>query len=191
MTSKTAKQPIRRYFFDCEFNENRPANGKTLYDIDFISIAIVSEDGEVYYAVNKDCDPDEAGRHPWLAQHVVPKLPPKPLWKDVADIRKDLLDFIRPAEKVEFWARNNAYDVVTLCRLFGTMQAMKEDLKARGIDDFEFCDINYFRRDPDIDWNRIPRKEEAKAHAADYDAGFELTLYRHIMNLKKTRAPKP
>ncbi len=186
-----SKQPIRRYFFDCEFNENKPTTGTRLYDIDFISIAIVSEDGETYYAVNKDCDPDDAARHPWLAQHVVPKLPPRTLWKDISEIREGLKSFLRPAQKVEFWARNNSYDVVTLCRLFGTMQAMKDDLKALGIDDFEFCDINEFRKDPAVDWARIPRKEETKAHAADYDAEFELVLYRHIMNLKKAKAPRP
>lgn len=183
----TQQQAIRRYFFDCEFNENRPTDGTKLYDIDFISIGIVSEDGEAYYAINEDCDPEEAAKHPWLAEHVVPKLTTsKKAWRNISQIRQDLTDFIRPAKRVEFWARNNSYDVVTLCRLFGTMQNMNEVLKAKGVEKVVFRDINEFKYDPTLDWSKLPKKDDDKAHGADYDAGFELVLYRYIMNLKKS-----
>jgi hypothetical protein len=180
-----AKQTIRRYFFDTEFNENRPVTGKRLFDIDFISIGIVSEDGEYYYAENKDCDVEEASRHDWLKAHVVDKLGPEALRKDISEIRDDLYKFIRPAQTVEFYARNYAYDAVTLCRIFGSMQQMKTDLSQKGVLRFMFRDINEFKFDEQVNWNRLPRKEEDKEHHAGYDAKFERELYRHIMQLKK------
>lgn len=184
-----SKQPIRRYFFDCEFNENRPVTGKTLYDIDFISIGIVSEDGEYYYAENKDADIDEASRHEWLRQNVVDKLGPEALRKDISEIRDDLCEFIRPAQTVEFYARNYAYDAVTLCRIFGSMQQMKVDLSQKGVLRFMFRDINEFKFDPDINWNKMPRKEEDKEHHAGYDAKFERQLFQYMMNIKKCLQP--
>jgi hypothetical protein len=189
MTQKL--QPIRRYFFDCEFNENRPRTGKSMYDIDFISIGMISEDGEAFYAINKDCDVKEAAKHPWLAEHVVGKLPPKAVWKDIEEIHSGLRDYLRPALKLEFWARNNSYDVVTLCRIFGTMQALKSELEAKGVQDIEFRDINEFKHHDDVDFRYLPRKAENRAHAADYDAEFERALYRKIMQMKKdAKAPK-
>lgn len=65
-----------RYFYDTEFLEN----GRT---IELISIGIVSEDGEGYYAVNaavgEGVGPESFGQriaaHDWLMENVAPHLP--------------------------------------------------------------------------------------------------------------------
>jgi len=65
-----------RYFYDTEFLEN----GRT---IELISIGIVSEDGEAYYAVNAEVgesvEDDTLGKRiaasDWLMKNVVPHLP--------------------------------------------------------------------------------------------------------------------
>ena len=67
----------------------------------------------------------------------------------------------------------------------GSMQNMRQVLLEKGVEKISFRDINEFKHDPSLDWSRLPRKDEEHAHGADYDAGFELVLYRYIMNLKK------
>jgi hypothetical protein len=55
--------------YDLEFIED----GRT---IEIISIALVAETGDHYYAVNgNDAVMDRAAAHPWLSDHVVPSLP--------------------------------------------------------------------------------------------------------------------
>lgn len=184
------KQTVRRYFFDSEFSENIHEDiSRDLYNIDFISIGIVSEDGEYYYAEHDDFDEEAAAKNDFLAEHVLPKLGPVSLRKDVKTIGRDVKDFIRPAQNLEFYARNPAYDVVTLCRLFGSMQKMKADLTQKGVLRFTFRDINEFKFDPDINWNKLPRKDESKAHHSGYDAKFERELYLHIKQLKRGTGP--
>jgi 3' exoribonuclease, RNase T-like len=57
-----------RFFYDWEFLED----GKT---IDPISVGVVAENGNEYYAVNSHMDVERIGAHDWLAKNVVPHLP--------------------------------------------------------------------------------------------------------------------
>lgn len=57
-----------RYFYDTEFLDN----GRT---IDLISIGIVREDDETYYAVNSEIDQGAIKEHHWLKDNVWPHLP--------------------------------------------------------------------------------------------------------------------
>ncbi len=59
---------MTRFFYDTEFLED----GNT---IDLISIGIITDDGEKYYAVNSSVDWDRVKRHSWLVRNVVPHLP--------------------------------------------------------------------------------------------------------------------
>ena len=57
-----------RIFYDCEFLED----GKT---IDLISIGLIAEAGDEYYAVNSDMPIERIESHGWLMKNVVPHIP--------------------------------------------------------------------------------------------------------------------
>ena len=99
-----------RIFFDTEFLED----GKT---IDLISIGMVRDDGEAYYAQRAECDLERVKAHPWLSENVVPHL--GSLWIPAEQMRQEIRAFagLNP----EFWAYYGDYDWVVLCQLFGTM----------------------------------------------------------------------
>jgi len=117
---------VRRFFYDTEFIEY-PGS------IDLISIGVVSEGGEPFYACNLDADLRKA--NDWVRDNVIMKLPVKPIpsiagksdyrghWMHKEDIAKRLLEFLKPSEDdpVELWGYYSAYDHVVLCWLFGAM----------------------------------------------------------------------
>ncbi|MDV6013443.1 polyadenylate-specific 3'-exoribonuclease AS [Haloechinothrix sp. LS1_15] len=111
-----------RFFYDTEFIED----GVT---IDLVSIGVVSESGREFYAVSTEFDASKAG--PWVAEHVLPKLPPRsdPAWRSRAGIREDLLEFFgHPRDGVQLWAWLAAYDHVALAQLWGAMPALPRQL---------------------------------------------------------------
>lgn len=59
---------MRRVFYDFEFLED----GRTIAPL---SVGMVSESGDEYYAVFSDAPWDRVSRHRWLCEHVVPWLP--------------------------------------------------------------------------------------------------------------------
>lgn len=123
-----------KIFYDCEFLED----GRT---IDLISIGMVREDGQEYYAVNRDLPVKAISKHTWLMANVVPSLPrlfgeermavrrtnplglnwQHPAIKPRSHIADEVRDFIRATPDVELWAWYGAYDHVTLAQLFGSM----------------------------------------------------------------------
>lgn len=100
-----------RIFFDTEFIED----GKT---IELLSIGLVREDGQYYYAEPEETDRDRAS--PWVRENVLPFMTgPKEQRKNIA------ADIVRFAgEKPEFWAYYADYDWVALCQLYGTMMQL-------------------------------------------------------------------
>jgi hypothetical protein len=132
-----------RYFYDTEFLEN----GST---IELISIGIVGEDGEAYYAVNFDAPWERIYQSKWLMDNVWPHLPVKGyttqlssvgaaatrvLMKDrghldTTDTRvrpawviaNEVREFLRDGgDDIELWADYAAYDHVALMQLWGPM----------------------------------------------------------------------
>jgi hypothetical protein len=57
-----------RIFYDCEFLED----GRT---IDLISIGLIAEAGDEYYAVNSDMPIERIKSHGWLMKNVAPHIP--------------------------------------------------------------------------------------------------------------------
>ena len=123
-----------RYFYDCEFNEDGVV-------VDLISIAIVSEEGEEFYGVNRDVNCSEIGKNKWVMKSVMPYIPtervwPIPLldWMDPSVMAKETLQaevykFLkRYPEKPELWAWYGSYDHVCLAQLWGPMVKMPPDL---------------------------------------------------------------
>lgn len=136
-----------KIFIDCEFIEN----GIT---IDLISIALVCEDGRIYYACNDECNLSKASD--WVKENVLPGLPSKHLginpddvgvtsqireeiltWKTKDTIAKEIVEFVfgtdeRPTldgylnTSPEFWGWYCDYDHVVFCQLFGTMMDLPQ-----------------------------------------------------------------
>ena len=114
-----------RYWLDTEFIDD----GKT---IDLISISIIAEDEQEYYAISNEFDPLKAGD--WVTQKVLPKLPPRKeiVWKPRSQIRDEIVKFVfknaygqsdatQDINKPEFWAYYAASDWVCFYQLFGRM----------------------------------------------------------------------
>ena len=104
-----------RYWFDTEFLED-PA-----YPIELISIGIVREDGEEYYA-EVDLDTAVFERvldHEWLMANVVPYLS-RTHMKYKSKIAEEIDAFVT-GHSPEFWAYCGAYDWVVLNQLYGAM----------------------------------------------------------------------
>ena len=99
-----------KYFIDTEFIEYP-------HTIDLISIAIVSESGDEYYAVSSEFDESKASD--WVKDNVLPTLD-SGVCKSKLIIKNDILEFIGNG-KPEFWGYFADYDWVVFCWLFGTM----------------------------------------------------------------------
>lgn len=163
------KPAVRRFFFDCEFVDRDEQDFK----LELISIAVVSEEGEEFYAINEAFDPD-ACDHEWLEENVLPKLPDKSdhKWISVDEMRETILDMIEPAETVEFWARNGSQDHFILCKIFNGMGRFRDVLKEeKGVDHLVFRDTHELRRI--FGESAVPPLEEADKHDALVDARHE------------------
>lgn len=104
-----------RYFLDTEFIE-RPGT------IDLISIGIVDEDGNEFYAESRETDWSQA--NPWVLENVKPHLVGPERGFDNWQIAQTVLEFADPASKPEFWGYYADYDWVVFCWLFGTMMQL-------------------------------------------------------------------
>lgn len=123
-----------RVFYDTEFHER----GATA-PIEFISIGMVREDGEEYYAINSMTTWWAIYKNDWLRENVLSQLPGKMvdygngggtfepdessgLYKPSSTIAQEVGDFCRlPRDNAELWAYYGDYDHVVLAQLFGRM----------------------------------------------------------------------
>lgn len=109
-----------KVFFDTEFNED----GTT---IDLISIGMVKENGDEYYAVNLSADWERVYENEWLLKNVVDKLDYS-YAKPKSQIRNEVSEFLHTANPVELWAWYGAYDHVALAQLFGKMMDLPDHI---------------------------------------------------------------
>ncbi|TCP55122.1 uncharacterized protein DUF5051 [Tamaricihabitans halophyticus] len=164
-----------RFFYDTEFIED----GTT---IDLVSIGVVDERGNEFYAVSTEFDEGKAG--PWVRENVLPKLPPPAdgAWRSRARIRDELIKFLSPnGERVELWAWFAAYDHVALAQLWGAMPALPRQLPR-------------FTRDLRQLWDEVGKPklpdQPEDAHDALADARHNLTRWR-IMDAHRKRKGNP
>lgn len=184
---KSDKPPLRRYFFDTEFND-----GGDRFSCELISIGVISEDGREYYGISNEFNLAAAAAIPWIKKHVIDKLDDPSKWVSVEKIRQRILAMIEPAREVEFWSRNGSYDNVLLCQIFGGMGNLFETLRReKGVQKVTFRDIKELhRRAPEI---RIRPKSEEGAHVAINDARHERYCFEvlsHAIAFKKN-PPQP
>lgn len=159
----------RRYFFDCEFVDKDEQD----FQLEVISIAVVSEDDQEFYAINEDFDPESCD-HEWLQENVIPKLPDRSddKWMSIEEIRQAILDMIEPAETIEFWARNGSQDHFILCKIFNGMGRLRDILKEeKGADKVVFRDTHELRRI--FGESAVPPLAEEDKHDALVDARHE------------------
>lgn len=176
-----------RFFYDFEFCEDG-------WSIEPISIGIVSEAGDEYYAVFDDVPIIQVYANDWLVEHVTPYLPIRPVtgpavWPPVkldlthpdvkkrTTIRAEVEAFLlHPVgatadEDVELWADCGAYDHVALMQLWGAMT----EKPAR---------LPYFTHDLMQEHERLgmpelPKQAENEHHAL-YDARHDHAVWHFL-----------
>lgn len=100
-----------KYFFDTEFEDHEG------WPTTLISIGVVDEMGNTYYAENKDWNPVTSTK--WLRENVAPHLVGGTAAKSIAQIVEDLKRMTYHDPEVQFWAYYGAYDWVFMCAMFG------------------------------------------------------------------------
>lgn len=104
-----------RYFIDTEFNEHAEGG------MELISIGVVPEKGEGFYAVSSEFTTPRS--NPWLMTNVISNLVvPEQSLKRLAldEIAERLTNWITEESPI-FYGYFSAYDWVMLCRLYGGM----------------------------------------------------------------------
>jgi hypothetical protein len=150
-----------RIYFDTEFIED----GRT---IDLLSIGMVRENGETYYAEPAEADRSRASE--WVQENVLPYLtgPVKPR----TEIAAEIVDFV--GEDPEFWAWYADYDWVALCQLYGTMMDLPNGWPM-------FCrdyKQEVARFQPDVIWVPEQTAEDGPEHNAISDAKWLARAWR-------------
>jgi hypothetical protein len=158
---------MTRWFYDTEFNED----GTT---IDLISIALVSEFGQEYYAVSSEFD--EARCNDWVKANVLPHLPPDEshLWKTRPEIAEDVRALLlRDGDEPELWAYFGDYDHVALCQLYGRMVDLPKGFP------FLTLDLKQEMKRLGVPKERLPKQVGAE-HDALADARWNREAWRAL-----------
>lgn len=128
-----------KYFLDTEFYE-KPGS------IDLISIGIVSENGDEFYAENTSCNKEEIEHDGWLIENVIPNLKywdkkddkagecfiekkvdsgiyEFSMFGNIGEIKGSLLSWLAKLGEIhpEFYGYYCDYDWVVFCWIFGRM----------------------------------------------------------------------
>lgn len=185
-----------KVFYDTEFVDD----GERIH---LISIGMVDEAGNSYYAVNSDEGPLELVRRDyWLMNHVAPWLPRrgslslgsngqpgtfnldttnsavKPRWVIRNEVRDWLLS--RPGEgDLELWAWFGAYDHVALAQLFGRMVNLPN-----GIPMFtnDICTL-LVQAERVTGGPVVMPEQDMYEHHALHDAEFDKVRYEHLRRI--------
>lgn len=161
-----------RFFLDSEFNEHASP-----FKLDPISISLVPEDRSApdYYGVSAEFD---AGKiTPWLKDNVVKHLPPDGERRTNAQIRDDMVEYLKAfpkAETVEIWAYNGATDQVVMANFFGGLLRMRDAFNEAGFSRVEFRELKDLTR---ATGGKLPPPENA--HDCHADAIWTRELFEH------------
>lgn len=168
-----------RIFYDTEFIED----GKT---IDLISIGMVAENGDEYYAISREFDSTKASE--WVCENVLSHLPLR--WKVISpDVTEECADYkwrteirdevqafvLAHGPKVEMWGYYADYDHVVLCQLFGTMMDLPRGFPMYTRDIKQLC---VSLGDP-----KLPEQGKGEHHAL-LDARWNQIAYEFLVELE-------
>lgn len=176
-----------RLWFDTEFIE-----AGHQFPLELISIGVVRDDGEEYYAEVRDFDLAMALANPWLVENVIPHLglekryedlplsPDNALqsgeqWKTRKEIANDIIGFAGP--KPEWWGYYADYDWVLLCQLFGRMIDLPPDWPMYCLDAKQWC--------VQLGNPKLPRQETG-AHNAMADARWHKVMWDFLNEFSHT-----
>lgn len=123
---------MTKIFLDTEFLDD----GERVM---LISLGLVAETGEEYYAISSSCDIDRVLADPWLRAHVAVHLPlllngnrwkwdtSHPDYQHVwprYQIAADVQEFMARQPSPEVWAYFSPFDHLNLCQLYGSMNKL-------------------------------------------------------------------
>ena len=167
-----------RFYLDTEFIE------RGYKKIELISIGIVTQNGNEFYAVASDgWNPNHASD--WVKQNVLPHLDKYPAYIHMTrkEIAKQIIEFInkhRHADnkqmrsKPEFWGYYADYDWVLFCQLFGTMMNLPKNFP-------KFCrDVKQLA--VDLGNPKLPKQKDTE-HNALADAKHILKMHNYLLGI--------
>lgn len=181
-----------KFTYDWEFLED----GRT---IEPISVGVVAEDGEEYYAIVRDAPWPRIMEHKWLVENVVtpflpiapgpfgpwsfrPEMPDfeavKPLGQIAAEVRAFMSRGLEADEEADLWAFFPAYDHVCLMQLYGSMIDRPCSLPMR-----TSClkqEEETLRRIKGVYLPERPVQDPASEHHALHDARHDMALARWL-----------
>ena len=150
-----------KIWFDTEFIED----GKT---IELISIGMVKENGDVYYAEVSGVDYSKADD--WVKENVVNHLMGCKYLKTRQEICSEIINFVGVSP--EFWAYYCSYDWVALCQLYGKMIDLPLSWPM-------FCrDLKQYAGD-----EKLPKQRGTEHHALE-DALWTKEAYEYVKSVK-------
>lgn len=136
-----------RIWLDTEFIED----GRT---IDLLSIGMVREDGEEFYAEANW--PDISRANDWVRDHVLPHLyKPGTELLTRPQMRRAIVEFA--GTDPEFWAWFASYDWIAVCQLFGRMVDLPSTWPMRINDVAQVAQM--------VGADRLPRQSDVEHHA--------------------------
>lgn len=156
-----------RYFLDTEFIENGHKEPLIL-----LSIGIVDENGRWYYAENAEASLFKA--NDWVQKNVIPYL--KGPQRTYAEMRKDLIEFLKPEEKPEIWGYFADYDWVLFAQIFGTMMDLPDGMPMYCRDLKQYADLLGVKK------HQMPPQTGTEHHALE-DARWNLEVWKFLENL--------
>lgn len=162
-----------RFFLDSEFNEHAKP-----FALDPISISLVPEDRALpdYYGVSRDFDAAKITH--WLQDNVVKHLPPDEARRSNAEIRDDIVEYLKTfpkAEMIEIWAYNGATDQVVMANFFGGLTQMRKTFNDAGLPRVEFRELKDLTR---ATGENLP--PPANAHDCHEDALWARALFETL-----------
>jgi hypothetical protein len=163
-----------KIFHDWEFIED----GET---IDPISVGMVKETGETYYAIFRDFDPTKANQ--WVVDNVLAKLE-SPLdvpRKAATRIRDEILEFVGK-DTPEFWGLYSAYDHVVLCQLFGLMIELPKG--------WPYLTLDVKQLHIDCGCPDIPKQDADTEHNALADARYIRQQHEFLVDYRYDQSKK-
>lgn len=157
-----------KLFFDTEFIED----GRVIW---LLSIGIVREDGEEFYAEVEGVDHSLA--NPWVRENVLPHLGGRQWELPRSYIRDAIVAMAGPSP--EWWAYYADYDWVALCQLFGTMIELPVSWPMYCRDLKQLADMQH----PGVNLKQLVPTPK-KAHHALADARWVRDVYTRLETLR-------